>query len=106
MKELSIHVPRWVERPLSPTVNWAVSSPYPQSLSKRLALRSVAQLLVLLVWLRVVRFGGMGGSPPCKRSEADPALSSPRTFCTGRGPNSQSIANVSSCLEKQIGAIQ
>lgn len=85
MKNQYLHIPPWVSKGLSPSVNWAVSGPYPQSASKRIALHVAGVLILVLVRLQVVRLGGMGVIPPCKRSEADPALNSSQSFTDGRG---------------------
>lgn len=106
MKEQIIHVPRWVSRCISPAVNWAVSGPYPQGVLKPPTLRLAAFAVAGLVRSGVIWTGGMGGNPPCKRSEADPALSSEHTASASRGCNPSPTVNDTSCLDKQIGVNQ
>lgn len=54
----------------------------------------------------VFALGGMGGNPPCKRSEADPALSRLQPSGGGRGYAPSPSANDAPCLDKQIGVNQ
>ena len=106
MKEQVIHVPRWVSRCISPAINCAVSGPYPQSVLKPLVLHLAAIAVAGLVRARVIRSGGMGEHPPCKRSEAAPALSCMHTVLVGRGCTSSATRNDTPRLDKQIEVSQ
>jgi hypothetical protein len=103
-KALSESLPHWwhVAVPLAVAFTLRGQSSIPR------VIRRVPLLVLCEVgrWYAVALLRGYGGAPPCKRSGADPVLSSSRSLGDGRETEPSNTADTASRLDKQMAVSQ